>query len=208
MAISCARLVALAAVSRACNVAHLPTAAAASICCCSCELKSPHGITEKIISPNVSPKPKHGLLPAGHRLQRPGRATGLGVVPFDGGHHRPARIALARVAYRNTYKTATAVMTTYMISRSTIRPAKSHPPKDVADLAQDIAGRTGACITITEDPAQAVVGADFIHTHVWVSMGMPKPSGLNESGSASRGRPWRPDAGHARSQAYPAELTP
>jgi ornithine carbamoyltransferase len=53
-------------------------------------------------------------------------------------------------------------------------PAELHPPKDVADLAMDIAGRTGARITITEDPAQAVAGADFIHTDVWVSMGESK----------------------------------
>jgi len=53
-------------------------------------------------------------------------------------------------------------------------PAELHPPKDVADLAKDIAGRTGARITITEDPAQAVADADFIHTDVWVSMGEAK----------------------------------
>jgi ornithine carbamoyltransferase len=53
-------------------------------------------------------------------------------------------------------------------------PADLHPPKDVTDLAQDIAARTGARITITSDPAQAVAGADFIHTDVWVSMGEAK----------------------------------
>jgi ornithine carbamoyltransferase len=53
-------------------------------------------------------------------------------------------------------------------------PADLHPPKDVADLAEDISGCTGARITITEDPAQAVDGADFIHTDVWVSMGESK----------------------------------
>jgi ornithine carbamoyltransferase len=53
-------------------------------------------------------------------------------------------------------------------------PAELHPPKDVADLAKDISGSTGARITITEDPAQAVAGADFIHTDVWVSMGESK----------------------------------
>ncbi len=53
-------------------------------------------------------------------------------------------------------------------------PAELHPPKDVADLAKDIAARTGARITITEDPAQAVAGTDFIHTDVWVSMGESK----------------------------------
>jgi ornithine carbamoyltransferase len=50
-------------------------------------------------------------------------------------------------------------------------PAGLHPPAGVAGLARDIAGRTGARITITEDPAQAVAGVDFIHTDVWVSMG-------------------------------------
>jgi ornithine carbamoyltransferase len=53
-------------------------------------------------------------------------------------------------------------------------PGELHPPKDVADLAKDIAGRTGARITITEDPVQAVADADFIHTDVWVSMGEAK----------------------------------
>ena len=41
-------------------------------------------------------------------------------------------------------------------------------------IAEDIAARTGAQITLTEDPAQAVRGVDFIHTDVWVSMGEPK----------------------------------
>ena len=53
-------------------------------------------------------------------------------------------------------------------------PAGLHPPKDVADLARDIAGRTGARITITQDPREAVAGVDFIHTDVWVSMGEAK----------------------------------
>jgi ornithine carbamoyltransferase len=53
-------------------------------------------------------------------------------------------------------------------------PAELHPPKDVTDLARDIAERTRATITITEDPAQAVAGVDFIHTDVWVSMGEAK----------------------------------
>ena len=53
-------------------------------------------------------------------------------------------------------------------------PAELHPPKDVTDIARDIAGHTGARITITEDPAQAVAGVDFIHTDVWVSMGESK----------------------------------
>jgi ornithine carbamoyltransferase len=53
-------------------------------------------------------------------------------------------------------------------------PEELHPPKDVADIAADIASRTGARITITEDPDKAVAGVDFIHTDVWVSMGEAK----------------------------------
>jgi ornithine carbamoyltransferase len=53
-------------------------------------------------------------------------------------------------------------------------PEELHPPKDVAELAADIASRTGARITITEDPGEAVSGVDFIHTDVWVSMGESK----------------------------------
>jgi ornithine carbamoyltransferase len=53
-------------------------------------------------------------------------------------------------------------------------PAELHPPKDVLDIATDIAARTGARITVTENAAEAVAGVDFIHTDVWVSMGEPK----------------------------------
>ena len=53
-------------------------------------------------------------------------------------------------------------------------PAELHPPKDVVEIATEIARRTGARITVTEDPAEAVSGVDFIHTDVWVSMGESK----------------------------------
>jgi ornithine carbamoyltransferase len=53
-------------------------------------------------------------------------------------------------------------------------PADLQPPKDVVQVAQDIAGRTGAQITLTDDPAEAVAGVDFVHTDVWVSMGESK----------------------------------
>jgi len=53
-------------------------------------------------------------------------------------------------------------------------PNELHPPKDVVDLANEIAQRTGAKVTITDDATAAVSGVDFIHTDVWVSMGEPK----------------------------------
>src|SRR5690242_5244843 len=53
-------------------------------------------------------------------------------------------------------------------------PEELHPPKDVVDIAEDIARRTGSRITVTADAADAVAGVDFVHTDVWVSMGEPK----------------------------------
>jgi len=53
-------------------------------------------------------------------------------------------------------------------------PKELHPPADVVKIARDKAKHTGAKITITEDPDEAVRGVDFIHTDVWVSMGEPK----------------------------------
>jgi ornithine carbamoyltransferase len=48
------------------------------------------------------------------------------------------------------------------------------PPDDVVAIARDIAARTGAQVTVTEDAGQAVAGVDFVHTDVWVSMGEAK----------------------------------
>jgi len=53
-------------------------------------------------------------------------------------------------------------------------PAALHPPADVVATAREIASRTGAQITITDDPTAAVSGVDFVHTDVWVSMGEAK----------------------------------
>jgi ornithine carbamoyltransferase len=53
-------------------------------------------------------------------------------------------------------------------------PAALHPPPDVTAMAEKIASRTGARITITEDASSAVSGVDFVHTDVWVSMGEAK----------------------------------
>lgn len=38
----------------------------------------------------------------------------------------------------------------------------------------ELASTTGARITITDDPAEAVNGCDFVYTDVWVSMGEPE----------------------------------
>ena len=65
-------------------------------------------------------------------------------------------------------------------------PRSCWPDEDLVAECQDIAEQTGARITITDDPAKAVDGVDFLYTDVWVSMGEDKTSGT--SGSSSSGR--------------------
>ena len=52
-------------------------------------------------------------------------------------------------------------------------PRSLRPRDEIAELARSIGADTGAQITITEDVAAAVRGADFLLTDVWVSMGEP-----------------------------------
>lgn len=52
-------------------------------------------------------------------------------------------------------------------------PEALWPHTDFIAQCKDFAEDSGARITITEDPLQAVKGVDFIHTDIWVSMGEP-----------------------------------
>ncbi|HEX6715257.1 MAG TPA: ornithine carbamoyltransferase [Thermoleophilaceae bacterium] len=53
-------------------------------------------------------------------------------------------------------------------------PRDLWPPEEVQGLARARAAQSGARVTLTEDPDQALPGADFVSTDVWVSMGEPK----------------------------------
>lgn len=52
-------------------------------------------------------------------------------------------------------------------------PKALWPHDEFVDECKVFAAESGARITITEDPKEAVKGVDFIHTDVWVSMGEP-----------------------------------
>jgi ornithine carbamoyltransferase len=52
-------------------------------------------------------------------------------------------------------------------------PAQCQPTKELVKTCEEIAEKTGANITITENLEKAVRDADFLYTDVWVSMGEP-----------------------------------
>jgi ornithine carbamoyltransferase len=52
-------------------------------------------------------------------------------------------------------------------------PATLMPPPALVAEMRELAKSTGARITLSSDPAEAVKGADFLYTDVWVSMGEP-----------------------------------
>lgn len=53
-------------------------------------------------------------------------------------------------------------------------PVALLPGAEVRAIAKDLAAKSGARITITSELADAVVGADFLYTDVWLSMGEPE----------------------------------
>ena len=55
-----------------------------------------------------------------------------------------------------------------------VAPAAVWPRPDFLALARELATASGARITVTEDIAEGVRGADVIYTDVWVSMGEPE----------------------------------
>jgi ornithine carbamoyltransferase len=53
-------------------------------------------------------------------------------------------------------------------------PRDLWPSQEVQDAAHERAEMSGGKVTLTEDPDEALPGAQFLHTDVWVSMGEPK----------------------------------
>ncbi|MEU3337659.1 ornithine carbamoyltransferase [Streptomyces sp. NPDC002144] len=55
-----------------------------------------------------------------------------------------------------------------------VAPKAYWPAPEIVDRAHELAGVSGARITLTESVSEGVLGADFVATDVWVSMGEPK----------------------------------
>lgn len=79
-------------------------------------------------------------------------------------------------------------------------PQALWPSEEIQQIAKKRAGVSGARLTLTEDPAEGLVGADYVHTDVWVSMGeakevwdqrvqLLKPYQVNAQALAATGNP-------------------
>ena len=88
--------------------------------------------------------------------------------------------ALEEVAYcylgdaRNN--TANSLLVTGALLGMDVRvvaPEALWPSADVQSIAHRLAAGSGARVTVTEDAAPAVRGADFLYTDIWLSMGEP-----------------------------------
>jgi ornithine carbamoyltransferase len=55
-----------------------------------------------------------------------------------------------------------------------VAPRVTQPAAELVARAREIAARTGARITLTEEVAHGVKDCDFLYTDVWVSMGEPE----------------------------------
>ncbi len=55
-----------------------------------------------------------------------------------------------------------------------VAPKSYWPAQEVVERARELAVSSGARVTLTEEIAEGVAGADFVATDVWVSMGEPK----------------------------------
>ena len=53
-------------------------------------------------------------------------------------------------------------------------PAALQPSAEVRGIAAALAAGSGARVTVTEDVNEAVAGADFVYTDVWLSLGEPE----------------------------------
>lgn len=81
-----------------------------------------------------------------------------------------------------------------------VAPKEVQPAAELVAQAREIAGETGAKITITDNVNEGVKGCDFLYTDVWVSMGEPaevwehrinllKPYQVNKAAMDATGNP-------------------
>lgn len=93
--------------------------------------------------------------------------------------HQKKPLSATRLAYLgdarnnmgNTLLEAAALMG---MDLRLVAPKACWPDSDLVLQCQQLANKTGAKITLTDNIAEGVQNADFLYTDVWVSMGEPK----------------------------------
>jgi ornithine carbamoyltransferase len=55
-----------------------------------------------------------------------------------------------------------------------VGPRELWSPDDVVATANELADRSAARVTVSDDNATGVASVDFVYTDVWVSMGEPR----------------------------------
>lgn len=73
--------------------------------------------------------------------------------------------------------TANSLLVTGALLGADVRlaaPTSLWPKGEVREIAERLAARSGAQLMITNEVAEAVQGADFVYTDVWLSMGEPE----------------------------------
>lgn len=107
------------------------------------------------------PAPTTGLPPSGELYPAPSVKLPGATVAYLG----DARFNMGRSWMMNAALTG--------MDLRIIAPESLCPPADVAAQAQEIAGGTGAKLTVT-DSLDALEGVEFVYTDIWVSMGEPE----------------------------------
>jgi ornithine carbamoyltransferase len=83
-----------------------------------------------------------------------------------------AKVAIAYVGDGNNV--ANSLLNAVSVLGGELRlatPASHQPARQVRQRAAELARRSGARVSWTADPVEAVRGADFVYTDVWISMG-------------------------------------
>jgi len=84
-------------------------------------------------------------------------------------------IKLAYVGDGNNVCNSLLIATTKVgMNIAVATPKKYRPPDQVVKMAEENAAESGSEIVLTEDPQEAVSGADVVYTDVWISMGFEK----------------------------------
>ena len=84
----------------------------------------------------------------------------------------PREATLAYVGDGNNMANSLMLLASVLGLRMRLATPASHAPAlRIRRRAEELAGKSGAQILLTEDPAEAVRGAHFVYTDTWTSMG-------------------------------------